>query len=201
MIYGALQFSLKEFFKLVFRSEVSGAENMPREGGVIMAANHMSNWDPLVAGTFSPRPVSFMAKQQLFDVPLLGPAITWLKAFPVKRGAGDLAAVKAALQVLKQGNCLGLFPEGTRSKDGTIQKPEAGIALIAAKAQVPVVPTAIIGTDKVFSRQSMLPKLKIVYGEPIYFSGAANDRAALQDFSQQIMDQIAEMIKLNENTR
>ena len=92
---------------------------------------------------------------------------------------------------------MGLFPEGTRSKDGRIHKPEAGIALIAAKAGVPVVPTAIIGTDQVFSRGKLFPKLQIVYGKPMVFSGDARDKEALQDFSQEIMNQIGEMIKLN----
>ncbi|MGL6016135.1 MAG: lysophospholipid acyltransferase family protein [Selenomonadaceae bacterium] len=197
MLYGILRLSFTAFFKLLFRCEVRGSENMPLEGGVIMAANHLSNLDPPLAGTFSPRPISYMAKQELFDIPVFGPAIRQLHAFPVKRGAADRGAIKAALQLLQEGKCLGLFPEGTRSKDGRIHKPEAGIALIAAKAGVPVVPTAIIGTDQVFSRENLFPRLRIVYGKPMVFSGDVRDKEALQAFSQEIMDQIGEMIKLN----
>lgn len=197
MIYGVLRFSLDNFFKLLFRCEVSGTEHLPPTGGMIMAANHQSNWDPPLAATFATRPVSYMAKQELFEIPVFGPTIRSLHAFPVKRGAADRNAIKTALQILKQGNCLGLFPEGTRSRDGRIHKPEAGIALLAAKANVPVVPTALLGTAQMFSKGCLFPKLRVIYGEPLFFSGDPKDKEALQQFSQEIMDRIGKMIKLN----
>ena len=200
MLYKILSILFVVFFRQLFRCEVKGVENIPLQGGMILAANHMSNWDPPLAAVFAPRPVSYMAKQELFDIPVFGTAIRSLYAFPVKRGAADRAAIKGAMQLVKQGMCLGLFPEGTRSKDGKMHRPEAGIGLIAAKTGVPVVPAAIIGTDRMFSKQEFFPKLQLIYGQPVYFQGDVRDRECLQNFSQQIMDSVAELIKLNGNT-
>lgn len=197
MLYSTIRFFLDAVFKLLFHCEILGRENIPTEGGLIIAANHQSNWDPPLAATFATRPVSYMAKQELFDVPVFGSIIRSMYAFPVKRGAADRNAIKTALQVLAQKKCLGLFPEGTRSKDGKIHKPEAGIALIAAKAKVPVVPTALLGTDKMFGKDVFFPKLRVIYGEPMLFTGDIKDKEALQAFSQEIMDRIAQMIKLD----
>jgi len=197
VLYSIIRFFLDVFFTVLFRCEIIGKENIPASGGMIMAANHQSNWDPPLAAVFATRPVSYMAKQELFDIPVFGSIIRSLHAFPVKRGAADRNAIKTALQILAQEKCLGLFPEGTRSKDGKIHKPEAGIALIAAKAKVPVVPTALLGTEKMFSKTDFLPKLRVIYGEAMFFTGDIKDKEALQAFSQEIMDRIAEMIKLD----
>ncbi|MBQ1809266.1 MAG: 1-acyl-sn-glycerol-3-phosphate acyltransferase, partial [Selenomonas sp.] len=118
-------------------------------------------------------------------------AITACHAFPVKRGAADRGAIKAALQVLKEGRCLGLFPEGTRSRTGKMGKAEAGVGLIAAMSGAPIVPAAIIGTDKIFANGGHFPKLKVIYGEPLQFTGDHKDKEALAAFSQQVMDKIA----------
>ena len=195
MIYDFLQMLLPNLFRLIFRCEVVGLENVPTQGGVIVAANHVSNWDPPVAASFVPRYVHFMAKQELFDIPVLGYIIKKLHAFPVRRGAADRNAVKKAIQLLNEGECLGLFPEGTRSKNGELRKPEPGIALIALKAGVPVVPAAVIGTNKIFSGGNLFPKIKVIYGKPLYFNQEQTDKTALQSFSQQIMDEIQELMK------
>ena len=183
------------FFRTVCHTEISGTENMPSEGGVILAANHLSNWDPPFLGTFILRPVSYMAKKELFDIPVFSRCIVHLHAFPVKRGAADRGAIKAALTALGQGRCVGLFPEGTRSRDGDVHKAEAGVALLAAKSGVPVVPAAITGTNRIFSRGSFFPNLYVSYGEPLFFEGRANDRAALEEFSKKIMEEIVKMKK------
>ncbi|MBQ1868725.1 MULTISPECIES: lysophospholipid acyltransferase family protein [Selenomonas] len=197
MLYGLLQIIFGLLFKLVFRAEIIGRENMPKEGAVILAANHMSNWDPPFVATFLSRPVSYMAKIELFKNPIFGRAITSCHAFPVKRGAADRGAIKAAIQVLKQGRCLGLFPEGTRSRTGKMRKAEAGVGLIASMTGAPVVPAAIIGTDKIFANGGYFPKLKVIYGEPMVFSGDHKDKEQLEAFSQAIMDKIAEMKEKN----
>jgi len=197
MIYGILQFTLKIYFKIFFRARILGRENVPQQGPVIVAANHMSNWDPPLLATFLQRPVSYMAKQELFEVPIFGWAITKCHAFPIRRGAADRAAIKTAVKILKLKKCMGVFPEGTRSKDGNLQKPGAGVALIAAMTGAPVVPAAIFGTKQMFSQECRFPHLMVVYGKPIYFTGDHTDKASLQEFSQKIMDEIARMIKLN----
>lgn len=195
MLYDLMKLMIPIFLKSLFRCRVSGVENIPEEGGVIIASNHLSNWDPPVVGAYVPRNVYYMAKEELFEIPVFGYIIRKLGAFPVRRKASDRAAIRTAIQLLENGNCLGLFPEGTRSKDGELKKPEAGIALIALKADVPVVPTAIIGTNRIFSKGSFFPQVKIRYGVPFYMDKLQTDKGALQDFSQKIMDEIEKLIK------
>ena len=199
MLYKVVRKLLQWLFKVVFRCKIAGVENIPLSGGLIIAANHTSNWDPPMAAVFALRPVSFMAKQELFSIPVFGQIITRLYAFPVKRGAGDRGAIKTALQILKKGECLGLFPEGTRSHDGKMHKPEAGIAFIAAKAKVPVVPTALLGAADIFGKETKFPQLRISYGMPMVFQGNPADREELQAFSQQIMDEIEKLIEIEQN--
>jgi len=193
MLYAILQVFFRLYFKLFFRAEIIGKENVPEEGAVILAANHMSNWDPPFLACFLSRTVSYMAKQELFENPVFGAAITNCHAFPVKRGAADRGAIKTAIQVLKQGNCLGLFPEGTRSHGGQMHKAEAGVGLIAAKTNAPVVPTAIIGTDRIMTNGGIFPKLTLIYGKPMRFEGNAREKEELEAFSQAILDRIADM--------
>lgn len=197
MIYNILQFFFKIFFRLLFKVEVIGKENVPSEGGMILAANHLSNWDPPFLATFLDRKVSYMAKEELFKNPLFGWIITQCHVFPVKRGAADRTAIKTALSRIKDGMCLAIFPEGTRSRDGKIHKAEAGVGLIAAMSKVPLVPAAIIGTRGIFGSEKLFPQLKVIYGKPLKFTGKANDKEALQEFSQKIMEEIASLIKLN----
>ena len=197
MLYGILQIVFGAFFKIFFRAEIIGRENMPKDGAVILAANHMSNWDPPFVATFLKRPVSYMAKIELFENPIFGAAIRSCHAFPVKRGAADRGAIKAAMQVLKQGRCLGLFPEGTRSRTGKMKKAEAGVGLIASLTDAPVVPAAIIGTDCIFANGGHFPKLKVIYGEPMHFTGDRKDKEQLEAFSQAIMERIAELKEKN----
>ena len=190
MLYSLLKVIFCLFFKLLFRAEIKNADMLPKEGAFILAANHMSNWDPPLLACFATRPVGYMAKEELFEPPVFGTAIRHCHAFPVKRGAADRGAIKTAVQVLKGGHCLGLFPEGTRSKDGKLHKAEAGVGLIAAMTGAPVVPAALIGTDKIFKSGSFFPKLKVIYGEPMSFTGDRKDKEQLAAFSQSIMDRI-----------
>ena len=197
MFYKILKVIFRFTFNLLFSPKVIGAENVPKEGAMIMAANHMSNWDPPILGTYLPRTVGYMAKEELFKPAIAGAIIKSLNAFPVKRGSSDRGAIKMALNILKKGLCLGIFPEGTRSRDGKLHKAQAGVSLIAAMSKAPVVPTALIGTNKIWSKEEKFPQLTIVFGEPIYYEGKSNDKAALEEFSQEIMKKIENLIKLH----
>ena len=197
MFYKILKVIFRFTFNLLFSPKVIGAENVPKEGAMIMAANHMSNWDPPILGTYLPRTVGYMAKEELFKPAIAGAIIKSLNAFPVKRGASARGAIKMALNILKKGLCLGIFPEGTRSRDGKLHKAQAGVSLIAAMSKAPVVPTALIGTNKIWSKEEKFPQLTIVFGEPIYYEGKSNDKAALEEFSQEIMKKIENLIKLH----
>ncbi|MDD5116744.1 MAG: lysophospholipid acyltransferase family protein, partial [Candidatus Omnitrophica bacterium] len=130
--------------KLFFRFEVKGRENIPKEGGFILAANHVSYLDPVAVGSACPRPVHFMARDNLFLKPVLN---SWLKAvevIPLKRNAADLTAIKTGLQLVRKGEALALFPEGTRrtGKDKYLN-PEPGVGFLAAKGNVPVIPAFV----------------------------------------------------------
>lgn len=194
MFYKLLRIFFRLWFKVLFGARIIGKENVPLEGAVIVAANHLSNWDPPFLATFLDRQVFYMAKEELFENKIFAAAIRNLGVFPVKRGTADRNAIKKALGVLKEGKCLGLFPEGTRSKTGELGKAEAGVGLIAAMSKTEVIPSAIINTNKIFSSGSMFPRLTLIYGRPMKFEGSTKDKAALAAFSQSIMDEIAKLI-------
>ena len=189
MLYGFLKGILPTMFRIIYRAEVHGQENVPKEGGDIIAANHISLWDPPFVGAFCPRRVSFMAKKELFENSVFSSIITSLGAFPVNRGAADRNAIKTALAVLSEGKCLGLFPEGTRSKSGKLGEPEAGIGLIAYKANVPIVPVAITGTNG----KGLFPKFTIRFGKPIP-AGDPKDKKLMTTLPTQIMTEIQKLL-------
>lgn len=191
MIYTLIQYVFRIVFHMVFRVRIFGREHIPQEGAVILAANHASNLDPPLMASLIQRPVSYMAKSELFENPVFGGIIRRCHAFPVRRGASDRGAIKAAINILKEGRVFGMFPEGKRSKTGTLQKAEGGVALIAAMTGAPVVPVAILNTHRVFANGGILPALRIMYGYPIYFQGDRKDKEDLELFSDEIMRQIA----------
>ena len=195
MFYSFMRNFLRCFFKLMFKVKIVGVENVPKDGALILAANHISNWDPPFLATFLDREVSYMAKEELFENPIFAAAIKKLHAFPVKRGTADKNAIKHAIKILKNNLCLGLFPEGTRSKTGEPGKAEAGVGLITAMTKAPVLPAAIIGTNKIFSKDKFFPQLTVVYGKPMSFSGSTKDKEAIAEFSQSIMTEIIALRK------
>lgn len=140
-----------------FRGKVYGAEKIPLSGSYILVCNHGSNLDPPIFGVASPRPVSFMAKEELFHVPFLKTAIALCGAYPVKRDASDLAAIKSAIKFLDRGWLSGIFLQGTRTPDGKISEPKLGAALIAAKTQTPLIPASIWGTEKLQKSSTIVP--------------------------------------------
>jgi 1-acyl-sn-glycerol-3-phosphate acyltransferase len=131
-----------------FRGQIYGAEKIPQSGSYIVVCNHASNLDPPILGAAISRPISFMAKEELFRVPILKTAIALCGAYPVKRDAGDLAAIKSAIKSIDRGWLSGIFLGGTRTNDGRISDPKLGAALIAAKKQIPLIPASIWGTQK-----------------------------------------------------
>jgi 1-acyl-sn-glycerol-3-phosphate acyltransferase len=175
--------------KPLYRTEVIGLEHFPKDGGVLLCTNHIHNFDPLVVGTTAPRPVHFMAKEEIFKVPVLGNIVRKCNAFPVKRGMGDREALRAGLKVLKDGNVFGLFPEGTRSKTGEIGKGLSGAGFFALRTEADVVPCAIIGPYKSFG------KLKVVYGKPIAMEDMRSRKASVEEVTELIMSEIHKLIK------
>lgn len=193
MFYKIFKVLCRFWYGLILRTRVIGAENIPADGAFILAANHVSNWDPPFLGTFIDREVCYMGKEELFANPVMAWVCRSLHVFPVKRGAADKTAIKTAVKILRDGKCFGIFPEGTRSKTGKLGKAEAGVSLIAAMTKAPVIPAAIINTEKIFSGEKFLPRLAVVYGTPIKFTGSTKDKAALDAFAQEIMNNIARL--------
>ena len=175
------------------RGKIYGAKKVPMEGPVIVIANHASNLDPPILSNCVRRPVSFMAKESLFQVPVLAPAIRAYGAYPVKRGAADRSAIREALKQLDSGWAVGIFLQGVRSPDGRINDPKLGAALIAAKAQVPLLPVSLWGTEKILAKGETVPKpapVTVRIGEAIAPPISSKDKTALRTVTQQCADEI-----------
>nr|WP_251030154.1 lysophospholipid acyltransferase family protein [Bacillus sp. ISL-35] len=187
-VYSFARSLVNAVLKPVYRIEIIGRENIPADGGVLLCSNHINNLDPPVVGITAPRPVHFMAKEELFSVPVLGKIVPHLNAFPVKRGMSDREALRKGLGILKDGKVLGLFPEGTRSKTGEMGKGLAGAGFFALRSDAWVVPCAIIGPYKAFK------KLKVVYGKPIDMESIKEKKLNAEQTTDLIMGEIQKLI-------
>jgi 1-acyl-sn-glycerol-3-phosphate acyltransferase len=182
--------------KLLFRSKARGVENVPVEGGFVLAANHLSNLDPWAIGLplYPHRFLRFMGKSELFWWPL-GPIIQAGGAFKVHRGQADLAAMETAEQLCRDGHVVVMFPEGTRRKKGLVKKyqPRAhtGAARIALGAGAPLIPAAIKGTDNLLG----LGPIRVAYGTPVGLDDLrpADPRDAAQEATDRLMGEIARL--------
>jgi len=175
------------------RGRIYGAKKVPMEGPLIVVANHASNFDPPLVSNCVSRPVSFMAKESLFKVPVFAPAIRAYGAYPVKRGAADRSAIRSAMAQLEQGWAVGIFLQGVRTPNGRISDPKLGAALIAAKAQVPLLPVCLWGTEKILKKGNAVPKpvpVTVRVGEAIAPPPSSKDKAALKAVTQQCADEI-----------
>ena len=149
MAYLISRLIYKAILKLFFKFEVRGSENIPKSGPFILVSNHVSYADPAVMGVAChTMPVSFMAKEELFHVPILGAWCRAVGCIPIERHSGSFAPIKKAMNKLSEGGVLGIFPEGERSPDGMLQKAQAGVGIIAAKSKAPIIPLYISGTEK-----------------------------------------------------
>ncbi|MBM7645311.1 1-acyl-sn-glycerol-3-phosphate acyltransferase [Scopulibacillus daqui] len=175
-------------FKLFFRYKVIGEENVPKDGGVLLCSNHLSNFDPPMIGCACPRELSFMAKAELFKIPLLKQLITRLNAIPVKRGHSDRQAFKMTMKLLEEGKTMTIFPEGTRNKTDQLKKGLSGAGFFALRTNAHVVPCAIIGSYKLFK------PIKVVFGEPIDFSELKSRKAKPAEATEIIMTHIQALI-------
>jgi 1-acyl-sn-glycerol-3-phosphate acyltransferase len=164
---------LRVLFRLYNRWEVAGREHVPDSEGVLLFANHTSYADPPIVGAACRRPVNFMAKAELFRIPVLSGFISRTHAFPVDRGAADQQALRRAVRLLNSGEVLLIFPEGTRSQDGRLMDLELGAAFVALAADAAVVPMGIDGADRLLppGKPILLPaKLRVRFGPPVDLS-------------------------------
>ena len=171
LLYHLFKWSVvSPMFHLYFQGHIEGAHHVPKQGPLLVVANHASDFDPPIVSSCVRRPVSYMAKEELFQVPVLAPAIRLYGAYPVKRGSADRSAIREALKQLDNGWAVGVFLQGTRTPDGRIPSPKLGAALIAAKAQVSMLPVSLWGTHHIFSEGTKLPRqvpVTVRIGSPI----------------------------------
>ncbi|WP_070121157.1 lysophospholipid acyltransferase family protein [Bacillus marinisedimentorum] len=187
-LYGFARSACSMVFRPYYRVQVIGRENIPNEEGLLLCSNHISNLDPVILGVTFPRPVHFMAKEELFSVPVLGKIVPKLNAFPVKRGMSDKQALRKGLGVLKEQEVLGIFPEGTRSKTGSLGEGLSGVGFFALRSNARVLPAAVIGPYKPFG------KLKVVYGKPIDFDTMRAEKVSAREATSAIMEAIEDLI-------
>lgn len=185
-MYGFARGAVGVVLRTVWRLRVHGVERVPQAGPLIVACNHVSYFDPPALGVALPRPLHYMAKVELFRMPVLGPLIARLNAFPVDRSRGDVAAIKRAVEMLRTGAAVGIFPEGTRNKTGEL-RPQVGVALLAALSKAPVLPAYVGGT----ARANRLARIDVVFGEPMWVDrGEKASRDDLAKWAEEIMARI-----------
>jgi 1-acyl-sn-glycerol-3-phosphate acyltransferase len=188
--YDFAKFFVRGMARVLWRARVYGTQNVPENGPLIVACNHVSYFDPPLMGCLCPRRIRYMAKKELFEIPVLGPVIRGLGAYSVDRRGSATAAIKRSLQVLEAGGAIGIFPEGTRNLTGTVA-PQTGVALLAAMSQAPVVPACIHGTG----RALRLARVDVAFGRPLTppAAGRKATREELAKFTAEIMKAIEEL--------
>jgi len=192
MLYPFARWVCRCFFTLVYRWKVDGAHHIPADGPVIVCCNHIGNLDPPLVGSALERKVHFMAKEELFRIPLLRQLIQALGAFPVKRGASDKRAIKLALELLEQKRVLVIFPEGTRSKTGELGDGRPGAAFLALKGKATVVPAAIIGPYRLFR------PIRLRFGPPVDLTPWLETKVSTEttkEATKRIMTEIRRLIE------
>jgi 1-acyl-sn-glycerol-3-phosphate acyltransferase len=189
----------------IFRPKVTGLRHVPSNGPVIIASNHLSFSDSIFMPLVVSRRVTFLAKSEYFTSPGIKGLIKKLTFItlgqvPVDRSGGKRseAALLTGLRLLRENQCLGIYPEGTRSPDGRLYKGRTGIARMAIESAAPVIPVAMFNTAEIQPTGQVVPKVRrveMVFGEPMYFSGDSSDQVILRDVTNQIMEKIAELSK------
>ena len=163
-VYGCVSYLFVfPIFRFLFRGQTTGISNLPKTGGVVVVSNHGSHLDPPILGHALGSPVAFMAKTELFKVPILSSIISACGAYPVKRGAGDREALRTASNRLIEGWATGVFLDGTRQENGRVNDPKAGAALLSARTGCSILPVAIVNSHRAFPKGSFLPRLVSIH--------------------------------------
>jgi 1-acyl-sn-glycerol-3-phosphate acyltransferase len=204
VVYSLSRVIVRAILRLLFGFRVDGGEHEPPTGPVVVVSNHVSYLDPLVVGSALRRRVAFMAKEELFRLPVLGAWVTACGGFPVRRGEADHRALRTALGILSRGGILVMFPEGTRGEGRVLRPPEPGAAMLALRAGAAILPVALLGTDHVLPRGgSRLRRgtIRVRIGPPLHLDGeghadgeARPGRAEIDALGRRYMGEIARLM-------
>lgn len=190
-LYQMLRFVAVGFCAARYKVKYIGVENIPEEGGLIIACNHQSGVDPIILGRICKRTIHFMAKEELFEKNALGHFLTHLNAFPVLRGTGDMTAIEFSEEIIKKGWVLGIFPEGTRSKDFKPMRGKSGVALIAKQTGADVLPVSIYTSDEYKKGTRLTVRFgTVIKNEEFGFSEGEYSAKELRSASKRIMGDI-----------
>ena len=185
-------------YPIFFKYRIEGVENLPMKGGCVLACNHSYGIDFVLLGATAPRQVHYMTKVEAFRSNwLLARYLYGLGCFPVERNKQDIGALRTAVTKVRNGHVLGMFPEGTRSKDGQLQQGRTGTARIAIATKAPVVPAVVIGSSVIFDnyyKPGPRPEVIVRYGKPLVWNSDKKDEQASSEFTEQIMLAIAMML-------
>lgn len=188
MLYKTVYGIIKVVLKLLFRVKYIGEENFPEEGGYILCSNHVSGWDPLFLACSKTRECSFIAKAELLENKFIRLLSKKFNIYPIKRGTGDIGAIKKAISLIDEGNVLIMFPEGTRSKDGKLGEGKSGVSLIAKKTGCLLIPCAVNGKPKLF-RQT-----KVIFGKPFRLNEVKTSDE-LNSETKRLMGEISKLLE------
>ncbi|MEO5616850.1 MAG: lysophospholipid acyltransferase family protein [Candidatus Eisenbacteria bacterium] len=177
--YSAVLFSVRSVVGPLSGWTISGRDQVPAKGGMVLASNHISFWDPPLIACAFPREVHFLAKEELFAQKPLGAMIRGVNAIPIRRGVADLSGLQRALDVLQKGGVLLLFPEGSRMRDGELHPPRPGVGLLSSGADVPVMPCFISGSNRPGKWWYRGARVRIRFGPPRGWRELAGESAAL----------------------
>lgn len=199
--YVILNILARLFFGLVTR----GGERVPKTGGVIIASNHISYFDPPMVGCGVPREMHYMAKEELFKNPVFGAIIRSYNAIPLKRSVGDMAAFRKAVKLIKAGRAVLMFPEGTRSLSGKLLKPKAGVGMIGVMTSAPIVPVHVEGTNSLSKAFWRKRRFRVSCAEPVipsdYKDDSGDPKEQYQRVTDEVMKRIASLAKENQEAR
>lgn len=190
-----VRYTVMGIYKLFYNFKIEGWENVPEKEGVIIASNHRSYADPVILTMPMKRPVTYMAKEELFHNKIFGAFIRFLGAFPVKRGAGDMQVIDDCVDILESGRNVVIFPEGTRSKENKVGRGKTGVALIAAKSGADVLPMGIVfeGPKLHFRSKVTLKIGKLIKSEELDIGDGSPKQLKL--IKKRIMDSITELVE------
>lgn len=186
-------------FKLLGGFRAQETENVPRTGGVLICPNHLSDADPAAVAVALPRSAYFMAKAELFDIPVLGVLVRHFRGFPIKRNSADRAALRRAEELLRAGEAVVIFPEGGGNPDGTLQPLNPGAMLIALRTRVPVIPAAVANSNRVWPYGDVAPRyagvpVSVTFGPPLDLSDLYEQRRGSEKATARLTETLADML-------